>query len=106
MSKDTTQLKVGILIISDTAHADPSTDKVIPILKETFERQGNSQWILEQSKIIPDDVSKIQEHITVWCDGPDYINLVVTSGGTGFAVKDQTPEAIGPLIHRHAPGLV
>ena len=44
-------------------------------------------------QIIPDDVLEIQRAITRWTDqGDERINLVVTSGGTGFAVKDLTPE--------------
>ena len=106
MSSANLELRAAILVISDTAHADPSTDKAIPILKESFKNDGSEQWIVEHTRIAPDDISKIEGHILEWCDGAQYMNLVITSGGTGFAVKDTTPEAVGPLIHRHAPGLL
>lgn len=97
-------LKAAILIISDTAARDNSTDKAIPTLKEVF--QNAEKWEIAQAEIISDDALKIQRFIRRWSDFEDALNLIVTSGGTGFAVKDKTPEAVGPLIQRHAPGLV
>ena len=101
-----TKLKTSILIVSDTASEDPSTDKASRTLSEVFENEGKGQWVVYESKIVPDDVLGIQQSICRWCDGEDYVNLIITTGGTGFAIKDRTPEAIHPLIHRHAPGLV
>jgi hypothetical protein len=92
MSSNTTKLKVGILIISDTASADNSADKAGPVLKETFSTTGREQWDVVETKIIPDDVLEIQRFIQRWTDGEDALNCIVTSGGTGFAVKDNTPE--------------
>lgn len=100
------KLRAAILIVSDTAYADPSTDKAGNVLDETFLADGGDQWVVAERKIIPDDVLTIQGAVTGWCDGEESMNLVITTGGTGFAVKDQTPEAVTPLIHRHAPGLV
>ena len=100
------KLNAAILIISDTAFRDPSTDKAGDTLSEVFANDGNGQWTVNDRKIVPDDVLSIQREVTSFCDGENYINLLITTGGTGFAVKDHTPEAITPLIHRHAPGLV
>ncbi|KAI9821865.1 MAG: hypothetical protein M1827_002447 [Pycnora praestabilis] len=99
-------LKAAILIISETAAKDPTTDKSGDILQEVFQSDGGVQWKVVDTKIVPDDVLDIQRTVTHWTDGKEPLNLVVTSGGTGFAIKDVTPEAISPLIHRHAPGLV
>lgn len=98
------KLEAAILIISDTAAKDNSTDKAVPILQKVFHDAGN--WEITKSEIVPDDSLKVQRFIRRWSDFPDAVNLIVTSGGTGFAVKDRTPEAVQPLIHRHAPGLV
>ena len=100
------KLKAAILIISDTAFRDPSTDKAGNTLSDVFANEGNSQWAVHDPNIVPDDILTIQKAVSLFCDGEDYVNLLVTTGGTGFAVKDNTPEAINPLIHRHAPGLV
>ncbi|KAF2801621.1 gephyrin [Mytilinidion resinicola] len=96
----------AILIISETASQDPSTDKCTPILEQVFETLGKDQWEVSVKEIVPDSVLDIQRFIQRWTDKEDYVNLIITSGGTGFALKDHTPEAVTPLIHRHATGLV
>ncbi|KAJ5120286.1 MoeA C-terminal domain IV [Penicillium bovifimosum] len=98
------KLKVAILIISDTASEDPASDKVVNALAPILAAEG--KWEPPAFKIVPDDVLQIQESIRNWTDGPDWYNLILLSGGTGFAIKDNTPEAVTPLIQRHAPGLV
>ncbi|KAL8735086.1 MAG: hypothetical protein Q9181_002924 [Wetmoreana brouardii] len=100
------KLTAAILIISDTAFQEPSTDKAGELLSNVFTEEGGDQWIVNEQQIVPDDVLTIQRQVTRWCDGEDYLNLIVTTGGTGFTGKDNTPEAISPLIHKHAPGLV
>ncbi|KAE8375597.1 hypothetical protein BDV26DRAFT_267528 [Aspergillus bertholletiae] len=100
------KLKAAILIVSDTASKDPSTDKVVDVLTPLFSAEGSNTWDQPTTKIVPDNVLDIQRAICDWTDGPNWVNLILLSGGTGFAVKDNTPEAVSPLIHRHAPGLV
>jgi len=97
-------LEAAILIVSDTASQDPSTDKAQTVLVDTF-RQAD-RWQVTETKIVGDDVLAIQRALTGWCDRSDAPNLVVTTGGTGFAIKDHTPEAVNPLLERHATGLV
>ncbi|KAJ6148177.1 hypothetical protein N7497_010159 [Penicillium chrysogenum] len=92
-----TKLKAAILIVSDTASEDPASDKVVDALRPILAAEG---------KIVPDDVFQIQQSIYDWADSPNWYNLILLSGGTGFAIKDNTPEAVSPLIQRHAPGLV
>lgn len=103
-----TILRAAILIVSTTASQDPSTDRCEPVLKEVFSNPGggNANWDVTDVKIVSDDVLQIQQAVTGWADSENYPNVIVTSGGTGFATKDVTPEAISPLVHRHAPGLV
>ena len=100
------KLQAAIIIISDTASLDPSTDRAGAVLSELIAIDGNDKWEIREREIVPDDVVAIQRAVMKYCDGEDYVNFLVTSGGTGFSVKDHTPEAVGPLIHRHAPGLV
>ncbi|KIV93886.1 hypothetical protein PV10_05065 [Exophiala mesophila] len=103
-------LRPAILIVSDTAFADPSTDKAGSALTETFSVDGAGRWEEPIIEIVKDDVLEIQRAVRSWSDGESQasgpINLIVTTGGTGFARRDFTPEAISPLIHRHAPGIV
>lgn len=101
-------LKAAILIVSDTASQDPSTDKSGNVLKDVFRDEGAGKWSVDNViiKIVPDDKTQIQDAIRAWSDTNDFCNLVISTGGTGFTPKDNTPEAITPLLHRHAPGLV
>ncbi|KAL2222153.1 MoaB/Mog domain-containing protein [Thermoascus aurantiacus ATCC 26904] len=84
------KLKPAILIISDTASQDPSSDKAGAALTATFAAEGS--WEDPVTKIVPDNVLDIQRTICNWTDGEEFFNLIVTTGGTGFAVKDNTPE--------------
>jgi gephyrin len=122
MSEGSVKLKAAVLVISETASKDASTDKCIPILKDVFSNVGDGQWEVTETAIVPDDVLAIQKAICGWTDCHEPVNLVVTSGGTGFATKDVTPEvcgrqfetsskankrkAVSHLLDRHAPGLV
>lgn len=100
------QLKTAILVVSTTAAKDPSTDASDATLRSVFEHDGAGQWDVVETKIVPDSVQQIQRHIMLWADVPDSVNLIVTTGGTGFAVGDNTPEAVSALLHRPASGLV
>jgi len=86
------KLRAAILIISDTAFRDPSSDKAGDILKETFASEVKKQWVTLETKIVADSVLDIQHSIQGWTDTGNPVNLIVTTGGTGFATKDYTPE--------------
>jgi gephyrin len=86
-------LQVAILIISTTAAKDPSTDASGAVLKDVLEQEGGGRWDLVDTKIVPDDVVQIQRQIMLWADASAQgINLILTTGGTGFATADNTPE--------------
>lgn len=87
---DSSRLRAAVLIISETAYNDPSTDKCVPALQDVFTRLGGDKWEIAQRKIVSDDVLMIQQSIMQDVDAG--INLIITSGGTGFATKDVTPE--------------
>lgn len=92
MSTPELKLKAAILVVSETASKDATTDKCIPTLKEVFGNLGNDQWDVSETEIVPDSVLAIQKAIRNWTDRENPINLVISSGGTGFATKDVTPE--------------
>ena len=96
MATTNSKLKAAILVVSETASQDPSTDKCIPTLKKVFGELGNDQWDVSETEIVPDNALAIQKTIRKWTDGPEPISLIVTSGGTGFATKDVTPEVRAP----------
>ncbi len=85
-------LKAAILIVSTTASKDPSTDSSGGILKDVFEREGGGRWEVVDTKIVGDEVLDIQRTITSWADREESPNVIITTGGTGFAVHDSTPE--------------
>ncbi|KAK6432249.1 hypothetical protein LTR95_011584, partial [Oleoguttula sp. CCFEE 5521] len=102
----TGKLRAAIIVVSDTASKDASTDQCIRALRQVFATDVADRWTAEETCIVSDDVLAIQRAITGYTDVEDFANLIITSGGTGFAQKDVTPEAVTPLIHKHAPGLV
>jgi molybdenum cofactor synthesis domain-containing protein len=56
------------------------------------------------TEILPDDLAPLAEMLLLYADRPD-VNLVVTTGGTGFSPRDNTPEATRAVIQKEAPGL-
>lgn len=96
------KLRASIIIVSETASKDPSTDKCIPALREVFDTDGGGRFDTSDTAIVPDDVLSIQRAITERTDGPEPANLIVTSGGTGFTTKDVTPE-VGTRHIRERP---
>ena len=113
MSSTSSSLRAAILVVSTTAAKDPSTDEAVATLQQVFDKDGGGQWTVSESRIVSDDVGAIQQQIREWTssspeedDSSNIINLVITTGGTGFAVSDQTPEAVSKLLDKQAPGLV
>lgn len=101
------KLNAAVLVISDTAYKNPSSDQSGPLLASAFAgADQGAKWIVTHNSVIPDEESSIQQQVLKLCDGEDWVNLVITCGGTGFSPRDQTPEAISPLIQKPAPGLV
>ncbi|KAF9547900.1 hypothetical protein EC957_007627 [Mortierella hygrophila] len=94
--------RVGVLTISDTAFQDPAADISGPSLCRLVEAEP--RYTVEVTACIPDDHKVIQKTVTAWCDDLD-LHLVLTTGGTGFGVRDCTPEAVLPLLDRQTPGI-
>ncbi|KAH7031240.1 molybdenum cofactor synthesis domain-containing protein [Microdochium trichocladiopsis] len=100
-------LRVALLVVSDTAAKDPSTDASGEALGQLLADEGSGKWELVETKIVADNVTQIQRQLMLWADVAAHrFNLILTTGGTGFAVSDNTPEAVAALLHRKAPGLV
>lgn len=100
------QVRVAILTVSDTvatgAGPDRSGPRAVEVITSVSERLGGASVVA--SSVVPDDVEAIQEVLKRWSD-IDKVNLILTTGGTGFTPRDVTPEATRPLIQRETPGL-
>lgn len=80
--------------MSDTASKDPSSDRSGPVLKELFSATPDT-WSIHSVSIVPDENAAIQSQVKDWSD--EGVNLIITSGGTGFAIRDITPEVL-PIV--------
>ena len=85
-------LSAAILVVSTTASKDPSKDSSGQILKDVFKQDGGGQWDVVETRIVGDSILDIQRSIRDWADKEDAVSLILTTGGTGFAVHDSTPE--------------
>lgn len=91
-------LRIAVLAVSDTR--TPETDKSGDLLVERVTGAGHE---LAGRAIVPDDVDVIQKQVSAWAADPG-VDLIVTTGGTGFAPRDVTPEAVKPLLTREMDG--
>ena len=90
-----------VLTISDSASRGERVDRSGPAVAAEVEKLGGTIAIAE---ILPDDRDLISAKLREYADRGD-INLILTTGGTGFAPRDNTPEATRAVIEREAPGL-
>lgn len=97
-------IKVGVITVSDTASVDAAADRSGPTIQEIVQKRGHG---CVRSTILPDDEQQIRETVKNWCnDAENTVDWIISTGGTGFGVRDRTPEAIAPLLEREAAGIV
>jgi molybdopterin adenylyltransferase len=96
------ELLIGLVSISDRAASGVYEDKGIPALQEWFAAALTSPWKLE-SRLIPDEQPVIERTLIELCDSVG-CHLVLTTGGTGPAPRDVTPEATLAVAHKFMPG--
>lgn len=94
-------LQVAILTISDRSFRGEREDSAGPALMRLVEDTG---WFVTLKALLPDDESAIREKLIAWADSSD-LDLILTTGGTGFSPRDVTPEATRAVIEREASGL-
>ncbi|RME91349.1 MAG: MogA/MoaB family molybdenum cofactor biosynthesis protein [Anaerolineae bacterium] len=95
-------LRFGILTVSDRSARGERADTSGPALAQTVLAQG---WEVARSAIVPDDYETLCETLSTWADARD-LDIILTTGGTGFAPRDVTPEATLAVIEKQSPGLV
>ena len=94
-------MKVAILTVSDRSSRGERDDLSGPQIVEMVSAQG---WSVVKAEILPDDQPEIAAWLMKTCDA-EHVDLILTTGGTGFSPRDQTPEATLSVIERAAPGL-
>ncbi|XP_056333337.1 gephyrin a isoform X4 [Danio aesculapii] len=98
------QIRVGILTVSDSCFRNLAEDRSGINLKDLVHDPSLLGGIISAYKIVPDEIDEIKEILVDWCDEKE-LNLILTTGGTGFAPRDVTPEATREVIEREAPGM-
>lgn len=91
-------LRIAVLTVSDTR--DEQTDKSGALVVERLQQAGHG---LASKAIVKDEVEAIRQQVKVWSDDPE-VDVIISTGGTGFAPRDVTPEAVRPLFRREMDG--
>nr|PZN88243.1 MAG: molybdenum cofactor biosynthesis protein B [Pseudomonadota bacterium] len=91
-------VSIAVLTVSDTRQI--SDDKSGATLVELIEKAGHK---VAARAIVKDDVAQIRAQVLAWIADPA-INVIITTGGTGFTGRDVTPEAVKPLFDKEIDG--
>jgi molybdopterin adenylyltransferase len=94
-------IRFGILTLSDRSARGERPDASGPALAELARTQN---WSVIKQALLPDDESAIRAELMAWVDSGE-VDVILTTGGTGFSPRDVTPEATRSVIQREAPGL-
>lgn len=94
-------IAAAVLTISDSVSVGTREDVSGPALRARCEELG---WVVASYAAIPDDYAAITQLLHEWSDAEE-IRLILTTGGTGAAPRDITPEATRSVIERELPGL-
>jgi len=92
--------KAAVLTISDSVSAGARADRSGPAVRERLEQLG---WSVAVMEVIPDVISEIGERLATLADGGQ-VSAIFTTGGTGVAPRDVTPEATRTILDREIPG--
>jgi molybdopterin adenylyltransferase len=94
-------IRFGILTLSDRSARGERPDTSGVELARLVQGEG---WSVAKQVILPDNESAIRANLIEWSDGGE-VDVILTTGGTGFSPRDVTPEATRAVIDRDAPGL-
>jgi molybdopterin adenylyltransferase len=100
------EIRFAILTISDRSSRGERADTSGPALAQKVTGQG---WQVLHQSLVPDEFNLIRDLLAAWADqgepGASGVDVILTTGGTGFSPRDVTPEATQAVIDRPAPGL-
>lgn len=91
---------VAVVTVSDKGARGEREDDSGRTVAEIVTAQG---WKVRDTRIVPDNIEVIMETLVELCD--QRVDLILTTGGTGFARRDNTPEATLAVVERQVPGL-
>ena len=94
-------IRFGILTLSDRSSRGEREDSSGPALARLIQTEN---WSVAKRALLPDNESAIREILIQWADSGE-VDVILTTGGTGFSPRDVTPEATRAIIDREAPGL-
>lgn len=94
-------IRFGILTLSDRSARGERLDTSGPALANLIQAEG---WSVAKQALLPDEESAIRAILISWADSGE-LDIILTTGGTGFSPRDVTPEATRAVIEREAPGL-
>ena len=91
-------LRIAVLTVSDSR--DEQSDKSGALLVQRLQLAGHE---LAGKVIVKDEVEAIRQQVKAWSDNPQ-IDVIISTGGTGFAPRDVTPETVRPMFRREMDG--
>lgn len=94
-------IRLGILTVSDRSSRGQRPDTSGPVLTEFVQQMG---WSVITTGVIPDELDEIKTKLLEWINRRD-LDIILTTGGTGVAPRDVTPEATLSVVQRLVPGL-
>ena len=95
-------LRAAVITLSDKGSRGEREDKSGPLIAQMLTAAG---YVVEETMILPDEARALKAQLIRMADGRQ-VNLVLTTGGTGFSPRDITPEATCAVADRNAPGIV
>ena len=99
--KRTRRWKAAVVTMSDKGFAGEREDKSGPLICEMIADQG---YDVVRTELLPDEQKEIEKCLCTLCDD-EKVDIVFTTGGTGFSLRDCTPEATMAVAHRNVPGI-
>lgn len=94
-------IRVAVLTASDRSARGERPDASGPAIEEVIRAQG---WEVVRRAIVPDDLDSLKAQLIEWADADD-VDVILTTGGTGFSRRDVTPEATLAVVDRLVPGI-
>lgn len=92
-------ISIAIITVSDRSYQGKREDLSGPTIREWAEKKG---YVIQNEIIVPDEIDSIKKSLVDCSDSS--VDLIITTGGTGFAARDVTPEATLAVIEKNAPG--